>query len=150
HLRPDCADAPYFLRAYFAWKRGLPFAFRSCSRGAAGKAPSWGKLQGVLGAPEAGADPAKPGELGVVQKFFRRTLAWGVHTGNGRTAYGDDDTDFYPLALSRRALRPGAIYADPYGHVFVLVELMDPEGDQPGVLYAIDGQPDGSITRKRF
>jgi hypothetical protein len=150
HLRPDCADTPYFLRAYFAWKRGLPFAFRPCSRGSAGKAPRCGKLKGVLGPPEAGTDPGKAGELGVVQRFFRRTLAWGVHTGNGRTAFGDDETDFYPVALSRRALRPGTIYADPYGHIFVLVELMAPGGDQPGVLYAIDGQPDGSITRKRF
>lgn len=150
HLKPDCADTPYFLRAYFAWKRGLPFGFRGCSRGAPGKAPRCGKLRGVVGPPESGSDGSKPGELGVVQKFFRRTLAWGVHTGNGRTAFGDDDTDFYPVALTRRGLRPGTIYADPYGHVFVLVELMDPVGDDPGVLYAIDGQPDGSITRKRF
>ena len=26
-LVPDCADLPYFLRAYFAWKLGLPFGF---------------------------------------------------------------------------------------------------------------------------
>lgn len=149
HLRPDCADTPYFLRAYFAWKRGLPFGFRGCSRGGPGKAPRCGKLRGVL-APPDGVDASKPGELGVVQKYFRRTLAWGVHTGNGRTAFGDDATDFYPVRLDRRGLRPGTIYADPYGHVFVLVELMDPAGDDPGVLYAIDGQPDGSITRKRF
>jgi len=150
HLKPDCADTPYFLRAYFAWKRRLPFAFRGCSRGAPGKAPRCGGLRDIARAPEHGSDASKAGELGVVQRYFRRTLAWGVHTGNGRTAFGDDDTDFYPLALSRKALRPGAIFADPYGHVFVLVELVDPDGEQPGVLYAIDGQPDGSITRKRF
>lgn len=149
-LRPDCADAPYFLRAYYAWKRGLPFGFRACSRGRGGRAPACGSLRDVLGEPEHPPDAKRAGEVGAVQKFFRRTLAWGVHTGNGRTAFGDDDTDFYPLALSRRALRPGSIYADPYGHIFVLVELMDPEGADPGVLYAIDGQPDGSITRKRF
>lgn len=150
YLRPDCADTPYFLRAYFSWKRGLPFAFRQCSRGSGGKAPRCVGMKGIARAPEHGSDGSKAGELGVVQKYFKRTLAWGVHTGNGRTAFGDDATDFYPLALTRTALRPGAIYADPYGHVFVLVELMDPEGSQPGVLYAIDGQPDGSITRKRF
>lgn len=149
YLKPDCADAPYFLRAYFAWKRGLPFAFRQCSRGR-GKAPRCGKLHPVVGAPEHEPDRSKPAELGVVQRYFRRTLAWGVHSGNGRTAFADDDTDFYPVALQRRALRPGAIYADPYGHIFVLVEMMSPNGTQPGVLYAIDGQPDGSITRKRF
>lgn len=148
-LKPDCADAPYFLRAYYAWKRELPFVFRRCSRGS-GAAPRCGNLESAANPPKDGVDARKPGALGVVQRFFRRTLAWGVHSGNGRTAYADDDTDFYPLELSRRALRPGTIYADPYGHIFVMVEMMAPQGEKPGVLYAIDGQPDGSITRKRF
>ncbi len=148
-MKPDCADTPYFLRGYFAWKRQLPFAYRRCSRGR-GKAPKCGPLHGTVGAPEHEADARKPGELGQLQKYMRRTLAWGVHSGNGRTALADDSTDFYPVALRRGALRPGTTYADPYGHLFVLVEWMEPEGDAPGILYAIDGQPDGSITRKRF
>ncbi len=150
YLRPDCADTPYFLRAYYAWKRRLPFGFRRCSRGSSGRAPSCGGLRGVASPPENPPVPRLPGELGAVQRYFKRTLAWGVHTGNGRTAYGDDRTDFYPVKLSRRTLRPGTIYADPYGHIFVIAELMPARGQQPGVLYAIDGQPDGSITRKRF
>ena len=32
-LEPDCADLPYFLRAYFAWKLRLPFVYRVCTRG---------------------------------------------------------------------------------------------------------------------
>jgi hypothetical protein len=149
YLRPDCADTPYFLRAYYAWKRELPHGFRQCSRGK-GSAPRCGRLQGVLGRPDAPPDTRKGGELGAVQKYFGRTLAWGVHSGNGRTAFGADASDFYPLQLSRRSLRPGAIYADPYGHLFVIVELVPARGKTPGILYAIDGQPDGSITRKRF
>ena len=38
-LRPDCADFVYFLRAYFAFKMGLPFAYSNCSRGAGGAPP---------------------------------------------------------------------------------------------------------------
>lgn len=148
-LKPDCADLPYFLRAYYAWKRQLPFGFRRCSRGR-GEAPACGMLRGSVGPPENPPDTKKPGELGAVQKFFRRTLAWGVHSGNGRTALDADDTDFYPVALRRDALRPGTTYADPYGHLFVLVEWVPPEVGAPGILYAVDGQPDGSITRKRF
>ncbi len=149
YLKPDCADLPYFLRSYFAWKRQLPFGYRRCSRGH-GKAPGCGTLHGVLGPPENPPDGRLPGELGAVQKFFKRTLAWGVHSGNGRTALDADDTDFYPVALRRDALRPGTTYADPYGHLFVLVEWMAPQAGAPGILYAVDGQPDGSITRKRF
>lgn len=150
YLKPDCADTPYFLRAYFAWKRGLPFGFRVCSRGTGGRAPTCGAVRGVLAEPADPPDGRLPGELGTVQRFFRRTLAWGVHTGNGRTAFADEDTDFYPLTLTRRSLRPGTIYADPYGHIFVVAELVPARAGQPGILYAIDGQPDGSITRKRF
>ena len=147
-LRPDCADTPYFLRAYFAWKRGLPFAFRKCSRGSPGKAPRCGEEITVADASQGSGKQS--GELGAVQYFFRRTLAWGVHTGNGRVAHGDSNSDLYATRLDRRGLRPGTVYADPYGHILVLAELAPPEGSRPGVLYAIDGQPDGSITRKRF
>ena len=38
-LRPDCADFVYFLRAYFAFKMGLPFGYSNCSRGAGGTPP---------------------------------------------------------------------------------------------------------------
>lgn len=150
-LVPDCADTPYFLRSYYAWKRRLPFAARRCTRGRGGRAPQCRELHGVLDPPDGQSSyPGKSGELSQVQRYLRRVLKSRVHTGNGRCAYGDDESDFYPLELSRRALRPGTIYADPYGHIFVLVELFDREGSKPGVLYAIDGQPDGSITRKRY
>ena len=36
-LRPDCTDMVYFLRAYFAFKMGLPFGYSTCSRGGDGK-----------------------------------------------------------------------------------------------------------------
>src|SRR6202044_1841770 len=38
-LRPDCADFVYFLRAYFAFKMGLPFGYSNCSRGMGGAPP---------------------------------------------------------------------------------------------------------------
>ncbi len=152
-LVPDCADTPYFLRAYFAWKRGLPFAFHRCSRGQGG-APTCYEARGNLDAPELKPEWAASGlavdQLMVINRFFRRTVAWGVHSGNGRVAYGDSRGDFYPVRLDARGLRPGVIYADPYGHLLVVVELVPQAGSVPGVLYAIDGQPDGSITRKRF
>ena len=47
-------------------------------------------------------------------------------------------------------LRPGTIYADPYGHVLVLVKRVPQTGDGAGVFLAVDGQPDGTVARKRF
>ncbi len=147
HLRPDCADLPYFLRAYWSWKRRLPFAFHICSRGGPGIAP---RCLGGRSNLEARHSSGRARELARVETFLRQTISWGVHSGNGLTALEDSRADFYPVALKRQALRPGTIYADPYGHILMLVEMIESRGDEPGELFAIDGQPDGTITRKRF
>ena len=47
-IQPDCADLPYFLRAYFAFKMGLPFGYAKCTRGGGGKppqCPAWWNIQ---------------------------------------------------------------------------------------------------------
>lgn len=47
-IRPDCADLPYFLRAYFSFKMGLPFGYSKCSRGGGGQPPKcyqWFSIQ---------------------------------------------------------------------------------------------------------
>ena len=47
-LRPDCAKLPYLLRAYFAFKMGLPFGYSKCTRGDRGKPPkcdAWFNIQ---------------------------------------------------------------------------------------------------------
>jgi len=142
-LTPDCADLPYTLRAYFAWKIGLPIAFRACGRGSATAPPHCSAAvyhteftQGVSS-----------------QASFRnvsRQLADAVHSGTARTGLDDESTDLYPIPLSRETLWPGTVYADPYGHVLVLVEWVPQTAGHPGILLAADAQPDNSITRKRF
>ena len=83
-------------------------------------------------------------------KSFFRQLANRVQSGSARTGLDDDATDYYPVPLERTALRPGVIYADPYGHVMVVVKWVDQTADKGGLLLAVDGQPDTSIGRKRF
>ena len=73
-----------------------------------------------------------------------------MHTGAVRVAGNDDSTDFYTVPLTREALRPGTVYADPYGHVLILVHRVPEVDGKPGVFLAVDAEPDGSITRKRF
>jgi hypothetical protein len=140
---PDCADLPYFLRAYFAWKQGLPFGFRDCDRGNESRAPRCTTFYSNEDAP-TGKDT-----LAVVKSFFRQ-LANRVQSGSARTALDDEGTDYYPVPLDRKSLRPGVIYADPYGHVMVVVKWVDQTADKGGLLLAVDGQPDTSIGRKRF
>jgi hypothetical protein len=52
--------------------------------------------------------------------YVATTVANGVQSGNGRTQANDNKTDYYPVALKEETLRPGTIYADPYGHVLLL------------------------------
>jgi len=175
-IRPDCADLPYFLRTYFAFKMGLPFGYSKCSRGGGGqppKCPQWwniqneepppappeqksapGDLIGFFGEPVAAPVPTLPPRPpGLVQGFgyyLRTTVANGVHSGSGRTSASDDNTDYYPVPLKQETLRTGTVYADPYGHVLVIVKRVPQSGDAAGVLLAVDGQPDGTVARKRF
>jgi hypothetical protein len=179
-IQPDCADLPYFLRAYFAFKMGLPFGYSKCTRGGGGKPPQctqwWniakeeppsapppqtiayggggGLFGGMFDQPVARPAPRLPPRpSGLVPGFgyyLRTTVANGVHSGNGRTAPGDDDTDYYPVPLNDENLRPGTVYADPYGHFLVIAKRIPQSQSAAGVLLAVDGQPDGTVARKRF
>jgi hypothetical protein len=181
-VQPDCADLPYFLRAYFAFKLGLPFGYAKCTRGDGGqpprctqwwnianqeplaepaprgrqKRPAPGGFFGMFAEPVT-AEPTvlrlPPKPKGLVPGFgyyLRTTVANAVHSGNGRTAPDDDNTDYYLVPLTEDSLRPGTIYADPYGHILVLVKRVPQSGGGAGVFLAVDGQPDGTVARKRF
>jgi hypothetical protein len=197
-LRPDCAEFVYFLRAYFAFKMGLPFGYSNCSRGFGGKPPKcyqWFDVEHpevtrpppppeqadaqAAAAPPApqpeqqkpsllrlfsGAqdEPAAPATTPAAKTKapppppkrptnfgeYLRDVGDVVHTGAVRA--GDDNADFYIVPLTKEALRPGTVYADPYGHVLMLVRRVLEVNGTPGVFLAVDAEPDGSITRKRF
>jgi hypothetical protein len=195
--RPDCADFVYFLRAYFAYKMGLPFGYSNCSRGFGGRPPKcyqWfdvehpevtrpppppeqqdavsadaapaapppgpqtSNLLRIFGgaqmqdAPSSAVPPAKapppPPKPPTNFAEYLRDVGDVVHTGAVRA--GDDNADFYTVPLTQQSLRPGTVYADPYGHVLMLVRRLPEENGTPGVFLAVDAEPDGSITRKRF
>jgi hypothetical protein len=205
-IRPDCADLPYFLRAYFAFKMGLPFGYAKCTRGDASgppRCPVWWNIQheepprtpppeeivasatpvasasnnpfeffrpspppaprqpgtaalppGARGTQAVKPPPGPPPRPAGLVPGFGHYLKWsigdGVHSGAGRTRLADDQTDLYPVALSQDTLRPGTVYADPYGHLLVLAKRVAQSGDAAGVLFAVDAQPDGTVARKRF
>ena len=142
-MTPDCADAPYFFRAYFAWKTGLPFGYRQCTRGSLGqppRCPEWFSLD----IPAASKNKTRD-----FNRFLSRVMN-AIHSGSARTRLDDDQSDYYPLALTRDALRPGAVFADPYGHTLVIVRWTPQAAEHPGQLLAADAQPDGTIGLKRF
>jgi hypothetical protein len=145
-IRPDCADLPYALRAIFAWKLGLPFGMAECGRGGGGAPPDCSGLV-TQGDPPAKPRPGAADQFGT---FVRGTLADRVHSGSARTPFTEDESDYYPVELTWEALRPGTVFADPYGHVLVIAKRLPETSERGGVLYAVDGQPDGTVGRKRF
>jgi hypothetical protein len=212
-IRPDCADLPYFLRAYFAFKMGLPFGYAKCSRGDGGQPPkchAWWNIANLepppappdqsplapleqtaspgptnvsrsplemlfgrsVAQPESKTAAKGPAAKGSVAKkgpaarppgpppkppglaasfgWYLRIIADGVHSGNGRAREKDINHDFYSVSLSRETLRPGTVYADPYGHLLIIVRRVSQSDDAAGVILAVDAQPDGTVARKRF
>ncbi|MCG6863325.1 MAG: hypothetical protein LJE70_18970 [Chromatiaceae bacterium] len=140
---PDCADLPYFLRAYFAWKLGLPISYRACSRGSRHSPP---RCEAPRIDNSFTRSPAPARQF----RELSREIMNKVHSGCGRTALEDDASDFYPIPLERWTLWPGTLYADPYGHTLILVKWVPQTFDRSGLLLAVDAQPDNSVTRKRF
>jgi hypothetical protein len=141
-LKPDCTDMVYYLRAYFAFKVGLPFGYSRCNRNKPPTCTQWFSI----------VDAAATKQGGLAASFARYLPVVGdaVQSGAVRTRASDDNTDFYTVPLSQDALRPGTIYADPYGHVLMLVRRVPQAGSGAGVFLAVDAEPDGSVTRKRF
>jgi hypothetical protein len=142
-MQPDCADNPFYLRAYFAWKLGLPHGFHESDRGALGRAPGVGRWI----TNETAISRSNP-----TQKFnaYLRMVANGVHSGTARAAMSNENADYYPVALNRDGLRPGVVFADPYGHTLILVNQLPQTSAGPGVLLSVDAQPDKTIAIKRF
>src|SRR5262249_51653811 len=52
--------------------------------------------------------------------------------------------------LTEDALRPGTVYADPYGHMLVIAKRVPQQNGAAGVFLAVDAQPDATVARKRF
>ena len=103
-------------------------------------------------APAPAKPPAPKRPLGLAASFARYLpdVADVVQTGAVRVLATDDRTDFYMIPLTQQTLRPGTVYADPYGHVLMLVKLVPEADGGPGVFLAVDAEPDGTVTRKRF
>lgn len=142
-MEPDCADNPFFLRAYFAWKLGLPYGYHECDRGWLGRSPQTGRWI-TNDSPTSKTHPVL-----AFNAFLRRVMD-GIHSGTARTALKDETSDYYPVPLTRDALRPGVVFADPYGHTLILVRWVPQSGNHPGMLLSVDAQPDKTIAIKRF
>jgi hypothetical protein len=142
-MQPDCADNPFYLRAYFAWKLGLPFGFHICDRGSLSHNPRTGQwITNEI-------STSKTNPVTAFNAFLRMVMN-GVQSGTARTGLDDESSDYYPVPLEQGTLRPGTVFADPYGHTLVIVGRTPQTNGHPGLLLSVDAQPDGTVGIKRF
>jgi hypothetical protein len=135
-FRSDCADLPYFLRFYYAWKRGLPFSYVS-------DVSPRGLSRDIRYSPKGNRVEARrdvlSGEDGLrVLNALRDQISSATY----RIHPALDGDDLYSPALSPRGIRPGTVIYDPNGHLAVIWRI---EAD--GRIRYIDAHPDNSLTR---
>jgi hypothetical protein len=135
----DCADLPYVLRFYYAWKRGLPFSYVS-------DVSPRGRSRDIRYSPRGNQVEARrdvlTGEDGLL---VLARLRDDISSATYRIHPELDGDDLYSPAISPRAIRPGTVIYDPNGHLAIVWKI-EPDGR---VRY-IDAHPDNSLTRGTY
>jgi len=136
----DCADLPYMLRAYFAWKNGLPFSY-SAAVSPLGQSDD-------IRYTEGGNRVSQRRDLTGPVIDARRAIPRLVHAISSAhyriaPAYtGTQLPDHYPVKVSPEGIKPGTIIYDPDGHLAVVYKVT-----REGRIHFIDAHPDNSLTR---
>jgi hypothetical protein len=138
-FRADCADLPYVLRFYYAWKRGLPFSYVAevSPRGRARDARYSDEGNRVERRREL---PSGADALAMLARLQDEISSATYRIDPEVEA--PLEQDFYSPALDRANIRPGTVIYDPNGHL-ALVFRVAPDGR----IRYIDAHPDNSLTR---
>lgn len=136
----DCADLPYMLRAYFAWKNGLPFAY-SAAVSPTGR--SHDTRYNTTGNHISSRRDLTWASIDARQVFPQMLQAvTSAHYRYAPNYSGKLLPDHYPVRITRDSIKPGTILYDPSGHLAVVYKVT-PEGR----VHFIDAHPDNSLTR---
>jgi hypothetical protein len=141
-INTDCAKWPYLLRAYYAWKNGLPFSFEDGYAGsddekhnATGNRPT--SRRAFIDRGEGINGPAAVRE--VIETVNSATYRWDVTRDDGVRS------DFYAPAIKPGSIRPGTVIYDTNAHVGIVYRV-----DADGRIYYMDAHPDFTITRSVY
>jgi hypothetical protein len=135
----DCAKLPYLLRAYYAWKNGLPFSYVDGVSGSRfGHQPN--RIVSRAGVIDHGG--------GIDGASAIRAMLNNVYSGTFRTDAANDGVlpaDFYSPALQPGSIRPGTVIYDTNAHVGIVYRV-----DGSGRIYYMDAHPDFTISRSVY
>ena len=139
YFRSDCADLPYVLRAYYAWKRGLPFSYVSA-------VTPLGYTRDIRysrnGNSVAGRRDILSGAMSGYELLEELRDQISSATYRMHPDLDNPVPDLYSPAVSIKSIRPGTLIYDPNGHV-ATVYRVDPDGR----INYVDAHPDNSMTR---
>lgn len=139
----DCAQFPYVLRAYFAWKRGLPFSYESgvAVRGSGGD-PRYSPQGNVVTARTDVHTGSTTGYklLSELQRAIS-TASYRMHPDFD----SPNPPDFYSPQLSAKSIRPGTVIYDPNGHAAIVTRV-----ESDGRIAFIDSHPDNTVTHEYY
>lgn len=142
-FKSDCAELPYILRFYFAWKRGLPFSFESAVSARGGAARDLRYSHNGNEVTERYDVPSGTNGYAILEH-----LRGAVSSASYRI-HPDLETpsepDFYSPALTPASIKPGTIVYDPAGHVGVVFNV-----DARGRVHFFDAHTDFSLTQMTY
>ncbi len=139
----DCAQLPYVLRAYFAWKRSLPFSFE---RGVAARGGATDTRYSRDGNIVTARTDVLTGSIGGYALL--NTVVGAISSASFRIhpdIDGPVSPDFYSVALEAKSIRPGTVIYDPNGHVAVVTRV-----ESDGRIQFIDAHPDNTIAHEFY
>ncbi len=141
----DCADMAYVLRAYYAWKNGLPFSYQNAM------ALNQTRREDIRYSTKGNIVAGRRQIRNYVTNApaFLRRIGWEVSTAMFRThpetGGGRSHDDFYPVKISRETVRPGVIAYDIFGHVGIVYDVLD-----DGRVMVVASHPDNTVTRSTY
>lgn len=139
----DCADVPYFLRGYYAWKNGLPFGWQSAMLSNDGGGDIRYSSQGNRIAARSSV-PATASGVNALPLLFQinNTVSTAMYRRNSMTENTTYFSDTYSPRLDRKAIRPGTIAYDVNGHVSVVWRV-----ETNGRIMIFSSHPDHTLSR---
>lgn len=146
----DCGRFPYLMRAYFAWKNGLPFSVVSKVKAVDGLGTDLRYsprgnyvtarkdiVQVSASTPLVGMDAIKS----VMDSIYTAVYRYNAENDKPNDLF----FDLAPARIDRKEVRPGSLIYDANGHVAVVYKV-----ETDGRVRFFDAHPDFSVTRSVY
>jgi len=139
----DCADMPYMLRAYYAWKNGLPFSHQTAMM--SGDGPGSDIRYSLSGNQVVARRDVRTGMNAV--SFIRNipVISTGMYRHHAAADGTTYFTDHYSPKINRDTIRPGTVVYDVNGHVTMVYKVTE-----DGRVLTLAAHPDQSLSRSYF